>query len=59
MDSTFDMGVIGNVTIVINPNVRVLIDNSDKFDTYKNKNIKVVISRKHRYECFYRLFKVF
>lgn len=45
MDSTFDMGIVGNVDIVINPNIRVLIDNSDKFNTYKNKNIKVVISR--------------
>ena len=45
MDSNYDMGIYGNVTVVVNPNVKVLIDNSSKFYTYKKENIKMIISR--------------
>lgn len=59
MSTTYEMDIIGNVTVVVNPNVKVLIDNSSNFDTYKDENIKIIISRSIDMDVFIDYIKCF
>ena len=59
MNTTYAMDTIGNATVVVNPNVKVLIDNSSKFYTYKKENIKIVISRSIDMDVFIDYIKCF
>ena len=59
MDSNYDVDIIGDVTVVINPNVRILIDNSCNFDTYKDENIKIIISRSIDMDVFINYIRCF
>lgn len=45
MTKTCDVSINGNATVVVNPNVKVLIDNSGSSYTYEKQNIKIIISR--------------
>lgn len=45
MTKTCDLDINGNATVVVNPNVKVLIDNSGSSYTYEKQNIKIIISR--------------
>ena len=45
MTKTCDVPINGNATVVVNPNVKVLIDNSGSSYTYEKQNIKIIISR--------------
>lgn len=45
MTKTCDVPINGNATVVVNPNVEVLIDNSGSSYTYEKQNIKIIISR--------------
>lgn len=59
MDSVFDMDIVGDVTVVISPSVKVLIDNSSKFDTYKDENVKIIISRSIDMDVFINYLRCF
>lgn len=45
MTRTCDVPINGNATVVVNPNVKVLIDNSSSSYTYKKQNVEIIISR--------------
>lgn len=53
-----DAPVVGNGAVVINPNVKVLIDNSDDSYTYKNKNT-IIISRSIDMDVFINYVRCF
>lgn len=53
-----DVPVVGNGAVVINPNVKVLIDNSDDSYTYKNKNT-IIISRSIDMDVFINYVRCF
>lgn len=53
-----DVPVVGNGDVVINPNVKVLIDNSDDSYTYKNKNT-IIISRSIDMDVFINYVRCF
>lgn len=59
MASVIDMGIVGDVTVVINPNIKVLIDNSCNFYTYKDENIKIIISRSIDMDVFINYVRCF
>lgn len=59
METTYEMDIIGGVTVVINPNVRVLIDNSCSFYTYKKENVKIIISRSIDMDVFINYVRCF
>lgn len=59
MGTTYEMDIIGGVTVVINPNVKVLIDNSCNFYTYKDENIKIIISRSIDMDVFINYVRCF
>ena len=59
MGTTYEMDIVGDVTVVINPNVRVLIDNSCSFYTYKDENIKIIISRNIDMDVFINYVRCF
>lgn len=59
MTMTCDVPIIGNATVVINPNVKVLIDNSDYSYTYKKQNIKIIISRSIDMDVFINYLRCF
>lgn len=58
MTRTCDVPVVGNGAVVINPNVKVLIDNSDDSYTYKNQN-KIIISRSIDMDVFINYIRCF
>lgn len=59
MGTTYDLDIIGDVTVVINPNIKVLIDNSCNFYTYKDENIKIIISRSIDMDVFINYIRCF
>ena len=59
MGTTYEMDIIGGVTVVINPNVKVLIDNSCSFYTYKKENVKIIISRSIDMDVFINYVRCF
>lgn len=59
MASVIDMGIVGDVTVVINPNIKVLIDNSYNFNTYKKENVKIIISRSIDMDVFINYIRCF
>lgn len=59
MDSNYDTGIIGDVTVVINPNVRVIINNGNNFYTYTKENIKTIISRSIDMDVFINYIRCF
>ena len=59
MGTTYEMDIIGGVTVVINPNVKVLIDNSCNFYTYKKENVKIIISRNIDMDVFINYVRCF
>lgn len=59
METTYEMDIIGNVTVVVNPNVKVLIDNSCSFYTYKKENVKIIISRSIDMDVFINYVRCF
>ena len=52
MTRTCDVPINGNATVVVNPNVKVLIDNSSSSYTYKKQNITIIISRRIDMDVF-------
>lgn len=59
MGTTYEMDIIGGVTVVINPNVKVLIDNSSNFNTYKEEDIKIIISKNIDMDVFINYIRCF
>ena len=59
MGTTYDVDIIGDLTVVVNPNVRVLIDNSSNFNTYKEEDIKIIISRNIDMDVFINYVRCF
>lgn len=59
MGTTYEMDIIGDLTVVVNPNVRVLIDNSSNFNTYKEEDIKIIISRNIDMDVFINYVRCF
>lgn len=59
MGTTYDMDIIGDLTVVVNPNVRVLIDNSSNFNTYKEEDIKIIISKNIDMDVFINYIRCF
>ena len=59
METTYEMDIIGGLTVVINPNVKVLIDNSCNFYTYKDENINIIISRNIDMDVFINYIRCF
>lgn len=58
MTRTCDVPIVGNGAVVINPNVKVLIDNSNDSYTYKNQN-KIIISRSIDMDVFINYIRCF